>query len=667
MSTQWPSYVVGKVRVTDYCGAAKPPAPAKDDRAVYRVADAGDDLQSAGLTTEDIQKPFVPDRFVDPAAELRRLAIYTNYIALMDVSAFGGFGVRPGTTLTGKVYGREYVALARLADDDAVITLMCQIPADFDEARPLIITAPASGSRGIYGAVSMNGWAFRNRAAVAFNDKGGGPGFNHLDRDIAYDVEGLPITAGSTSDEALFVAPKTAELAAFRKAFPNRLGVKHAHSGVNPERYWGRHLLLSIGFSKVCLVHYLEDRGRQSLSVDKIKVIAAGVSNGGGAALRAAEQDDSTRPEIDAVVVSEPQVQPQKGGDFVIVYGDTVFADHSRGLLDIATLMDVYAPSAAYVVDPTDRTSPDQQRRARRSALLRSRGLLAADDAASQGHEALAIIHAAGMLPDAKALLPFHEFAGLWRALAMTYANAYGQTGVSCHVCGVSAAAVDDRGTPKPADGKLVSQMCGWGTGLGFFSPLGSVTYVDARPQNDFNLGAALCFRSLVTGQDYIGQTPVGPSWLDTARIRKGIDEVRAKGKLGGRPTIILHGRSDALIAPNHSSRPYYALNKQEDGPDSPTRYIEVVNGNHFDTFISLLGPKTLVPMHHYLDCALDLMRAHLYDGAPLPDSQVIRASGASRPWTEEGSWKNGLPEIVMNAAPGERIEFKDKALKIPR
>ena len=71
--------------------------------------------------------------------------------------------------------------------------------------------------------------------------------------------------------------------------------------------------------------------------------------------------------------------------------------------------------------------------------------------------------------------------------------------------------------------------------------------------------------------------------------------------------------------------------------------------------------------MHHYLDLALDFMRTHLYDGAPLPDSQVVRVSGASRPWTEEGSWKNGLPEIAMNAAPGERIVLESKALKIPR
>ena len=216
MSTQWPSYLVGKVRVTDYCGTAEPlPAAAKDDRVVYRVADAFDDLQSAGLTSADIQKPLGQDRFANPkaptAAELRRLAIYSNYVALMDVTAFGGFGLRPGTTLTGKVYGREYLALARLTDD-AVVTLMCQIPADFDEARPLIITAPASGSRGIYGAVSMNGWAFRNRAAAAFNDKGAGPGFHHLDRDIAYDVEGLRIAAGAASNEALFVAPETRSL-----------------------------------------------------------------------------------------------------------------------------------------------------------------------------------------------------------------------------------------------------------------------------------------------------------------------------------------------------------------------------------------------------------------------------------------------------------------------
>jgi hydroxybutyrate-dimer hydrolase len=143
--------------------------------------------------------------------------------------------------------------------------------------------------------------------------------------------------------------------------------------------------------------------------------------------------------------------------------------------------------------------------------------------------------------------------------------------------------------------------------------------------------------------------------------------EVRATGRLRGKPTLILHGRSDALIAPNHSSRPYYALNKLRDAPDNPTRYIEVVNANHFDFFIPIFGANTLVPMHHYLDQALDLMLRHLSDpkSHPLPDSQVIPATAGSKPWTGK-NWCEDLPDIAPVAALENRITFGKGVLTIP-
>jgi hypothetical protein len=45
----------------------------------------------------------------------------------------------------------------------------------------------------------------------------------------------------------------------------------------------------------------------------------------------------------------------------------------------------------------------------------------------------------------------------------------------------------------------------------------------------------------------------------------------------------------DALIAPNHNSRAYFGLNQLVEGPRSRARYIEIVNGNHFDAFIETL------------------------------------------------------------------------------
>ncbi len=65
-------------------------------------------------------------------------------------------------------------------------------------------------------------------------------------------------------------------------------------------------------------------------------------------------------------------------------------------------------------------------------------------------------------------------------------------------------------------------------------------------------------------------------------------------------------------------------------GAASRLSYIEIVNANHFDGFISMFGKKRLVPMHYYLDQALSKMRSHLLDPVthPLPESQVVRGAG---------------------------------------
>ncbi len=171
------------------------------------------------------------------------------------------------------------------------------------------------------------------------------------------------------------------------------------------------------------------------------KVIAAGVSNGGSAALRAAEQDDPARPLIDAVVVSEPQVQPQRSEEFAIRYRGNVLSNHSRSFFDTVTLMNLYAPCAALLLDERNApNSPIQQIRAQRCALLHSRGLLTATGVRAQAEEALQIIHDHGFLAEADFLLPWHEELGLWRVLTAVYANAYGRANVTDHLCGCSFA-----------------------------------------------------------------------------------------------------------------------------------------------------------------------------------------------------------------------------------
>jgi hydroxybutyrate-dimer hydrolase len=220
-------------------------------------------------------------------------------------------------------------------------------PSNFDVAHPLIVTAPSSGSRGIYGAISIAEWAFSRGAAIAYTDKATGPALHDLSADAAYDLEGQRQPAGAGLDNLLFEVSFSPELDLFRQSFANRLAMKHAHSRANVEARWGNYVLASIEFALFCLNDCRRRKCGEGFTRANTKVIAAGVSNGGGAALRAAEADDPRRPLIGAVVVSEPQVQPRPSPDFVISYRGVDFRDHSKSMLDVVTLMNIYAPCAA--------------------------------------------------------------------------------------------------------------------------------------------------------------------------------------------------------------------------------------------------------------------------------------------------------------------------------
>ena len=95
----------------------------------------------------------------------------------------------------------------------------------------------------------------------------------------------------------------------------------------------------------------------------------------------------------------------------------------------------------------------------------------------------------------------------------------------------------------------------------------------------------------------------------------------RLNGNLRGKPTIIVSGRSDALVPVNNNSRAYTAYNRVVEGASTKLRYIEVTNGQHFDTFLPFSGFDTrFVPLHPYFNQAMDAMYAHLKSGSALPD-----------------------------------------------
>jgi hydroxybutyrate-dimer hydrolase len=118
----------------------------------------------------------------------------------------------------------------------------------------------------------------------------------------------------------------------------------------------------------------------------------------------------------------------------------------------------------------------------------------------------------------------------------------------------------------------------------------------------------------------------------------------------------------------NHTSRPYYALNKTAEGAASRLAYYEVKNAQHFDAFLSLGGYDTrLVPLHRYFVQAMDIMYANLRSGTAIPASQVVRTvpRGGS-PGAAPAITLTNVPSIATAPAAGDQITFSNNTLTIP-
>jgi hydroxybutyrate-dimer hydrolase len=180
--------------------------------------------------------------------------------------------------------------------------------------------------------------------------------------------------------------------------------------------------------------------------------------------------------------------------------------------------------------------------------------------------------------------------------------------------------------------------------------------------KSDYNVDGALCLRRLMTGAS-VGSTNLSPAEAAlAARVRTGMSEIRVSGNLRGKPAIIVHGRSDALIPVNHTSRPYAALNRRAD-TKADLHYYEVTDANHFDALVTFY-PRVLVPLHVYGLRALDLMYARLATGAALPPSQVVRATAraSSKATLNDGN----VPSIAATPASVDAIVVSAGAIVVP-
>jgi hydroxybutyrate-dimer hydrolase len=675
-------------------------------REISRVQYDGvtDDLLTAGIGKSGIQSSAAPGfaDFENPTvAELRRLAIYNNYRALVDTTSGGGFGrlygpnvAADGTVTDGEglIPGIEIIGVRRKGFGGLNVTMMVQIPDSFNPDQPCIVTAPSSGSRGIYGAIGTAGeWGLKNGCAVAYTDKGTGTGAHDLQNDKVNLISGERANARDAGRESSFTAMLSPrQQAEFNEETPNRFAFKHAHSQANPEKDWGQDLLISIEFAFEMLNRELgqsASTGGKVLPValtpekrfrpENTIVIASSVSNGAGSSVRAAEEDKKGL--IDGIAVSEPNVNPEPSRRFAIIQGGGApFSDHSKSLLNYFTLLNVYqgcANAAPGLAAAPLNFAPAPAR----CASLRGLGLLKADDLAGQAAEAQAIINDYGFLPEQNSLQPSHWFINVPQGIAVTYTNSYGRFRVISNICDYSFAATDPvSNAPIPLSSIAEAQLFATSNGI---PPTGGINLVnnaaaggallDRASSPDQNLTGALCLRGLATGADPVAGARL--SGIGQARhrvIENGIREIRASGNLRGIPAIFVTGRDDAVLPPNHTSRAYFGLNQIVEKGRGNLRYIEVLNAHHLDTLNALANfgfAERWISLHYYFNQALDLMLDHLRNGAPLPPSQVVRTTprGPGTP-PPPALVPANLPPISFAPDAGSLITFDGQAVRIP-
>jgi hydroxybutyrate-dimer hydrolase len=547
----------------------------------------GDDLLTAGLGIDGLRQ-MVPPAFADPGAptatELRRRALWSNWRGIADLGPAGGYGTLYGSVAA--VPGREFSAYARVPGATHPHRVLVQVPDAFDATKRCVVVTASSGSRGIYGSIAVAGaWGLPRGCAVAYTDKGAGTDYFDLDAGQGTRADGRIAASGEAPDMAFVPdAPAGASGVAF----------KHAHSKDNPEADWGRHVRQAAEFALATLDDAVPTAA--PFTFDNTRVIAVGISNGGGAVLRAAELGGDW---LDAVVAGEPNVYVEAPG--------------ARTLYDYTTEAALLMPCALLDIDNLPQPPLLDQVRplyAARCASLAAEGLLPGADTAAQARQAHDALRDTGWSDEALRAGALSVGFDLWRAVAATYASAYGRYGIGENPCGFSFAAQGGDFLPRAA---TAAERAAWWSDASGIPPGPGVGLVDAgMAPPDLTLKGLQCLRGLWTGDG-----------ADAARVRTGIAATRAAPPRAGLPVVVVHGLDDGLIPVAFSSAPYVA-HARAAGRD--VSYWQVRNVQHFDGFLALpdYGARYL-PLLPYVYEALDRVDAHL-DGAPLPADAVIAA-----------------------------------------
>jgi hydroxybutyrate-dimer hydrolase len=537
-----------------------------------------DDLVSAGLGLSGLTAP-VPE-MSDPEsptpAELRRLAIYQNWRSIGPLSPAAGLGGLLESL--PQVPGREFHAFLTLPNASQPFRVAVQLPDEFDIESPCLVVTAASGSRGIYGAIAVAApWALPRGCAVAHTDKAAGTDIFDFSDGTGTDLAGQRVRA----DEAM-VGLDFHGVDKPRDA----VAMRHAHSGDHPEADWGRHVLAAAAFGLDVLNVTLEGE----FSADNTRIIAAAVSNGGNAVLRAAEADDEGL--LDAVVSVMPNITPLG----------------QPPLYDYATLAALYQPCLLADTDfatglPLGLPPLVAAGQVRCESLTRA-GMLDRPEPAA----AREVLEKAGFDEPALSQAAVNVTLDLWRSVAVTYASSYLQRGPFDMPCGYSL----------EAPGATAAQRQAWWGSHSGVAPGEGIDIIDTLAEGDDPAFPGLvCLRELATGS--------GP---DAALLQAALRSAQATAFLPDIPVLVVHGRDDGLVPVVFSSRPYVKMARNH---GAGIAYWEIDRVQHFDALLAFPGVAgQYAPILPYGWIGMDHVMAVLDGEQELGEDRVISPTPAA-------------------------------------
>src|SRR5690606_1316613 len=236
-------------------------------------------------------------------------------------------------------------------------------------------------------------------------------------------------------------------------------------------------------------------------------------SNGGGAVLRAAELEGDW---LDAVVAGEPSVYSPGEG--------------SRSLYDYVTEAALLMPCALAGREglPMSPLSPaSAPLRAARCASLAEAGLVEGADTMAQADSAWQRLRDGGWTEEALRAGALSVDFDLWRAVAVTYASAYGRYRAGEHPCGFTFAAQNADYSPRPA---TAAERAAWWSDASGIPPGNGVGIIDPHlAPPDLAWAGLQCLRALAVGE---GE--------DAQRVRAGVEATRAGLPREGLPVVLV-------------------------------------------------------------------------------------------------------------------------------